>query len=77
MIYKDTAFDDIQRQTLMIYSHKRLMIYTASRDYGVKSVPFLCFSLFVPQIRGSLDYARDDGAFLVVISTKRSAWRNP
>ena len=36
MIYKGTAFDDIQRQALMIYSHKRLMIYTASRDYGVK-----------------------------------------
>ena len=76
MIYKGTAFDDIQRLALMIYSHKRLMIYTASRDYGDKSVPFLCFSLFVPQIRGSLDYARDDGTPLV-ISTKHSAWRNP
>ena len=39
------------------------MIYTASRDYGDKSVPFLCFSLFVPKTRGSLDYARDDGTF--------------
>ena len=76
MIYKGTAFDDIQRLALMIYSHKRLMIYTASRDYGDKSVPFLCFSLFVPQIRGSLDYARDDDTPLV-ISTKHSAWRNP
>ena len=37
---KDTAYtprrDDIQRLALMIYSHKWLMIYTASRDYGVK-----------------------------------------
>ena len=32
--------------------------------------------MFVPLIRGSLDYARDDGTPLV-ISTKRSAWRNP
>ena len=76
MIYKGTAFDDIQRWALMIYSHKRLMIYTASRDYGDESVPFPCFSLFVPQTRGSLDCARDDGTPLV-ISTKRSAWRNP
>ena len=31
---------------------------------------FYCLPLFVPQVRGSLDYARDDGAlFLVVIST--------
>ena len=29
------------------------------------------------RFRGSLDNARDDGAFFVVISTKRSAWRNP
>ena len=40
---KDTAYtprrDDIQRLALMIYSHKRLTIYTASRDYGGKSVP--------------------------------------
>ena len=28
--------DDIQRLALMIYSHKRLTIYTASRDYGEK-----------------------------------------
>ena len=37
---KDTAYtprrDDIQRLALMIYSHKWLMIYTPSRDYGVK-----------------------------------------
>ena len=37
---KDTAYtprrDDIQRLALMIYSHKWLMIYTASRDYGEK-----------------------------------------
>ena len=45
--------------------------------------------LFVPHARGSLDFARDDVlfftekgtredvVFLVVISTKRSAWRNP
>ena len=51
-----------------------------------ESIQFLCLSLFVPQVRGSLDYARDDGTFFVVISTspnhavistKRSAWRNP
>ena len=40
---KDTAYtprrDDIQRLALMIYSRERLTIYTASRDYGVKSVP--------------------------------------
>ena len=39
----DTAYtprrDDIQRLALMIYSHKRLTIYTASRDYGDKRVP--------------------------------------
>ena len=45
--------------------------------------------LFVPRFRGSLDFARDDVLFftekgtredvvyLVVISTKRSAWRDP
>ena len=37
MIYKGVAFDDMQRQALMIYSRKRLTIYTASRDYGGKS----------------------------------------
>ena len=54
----------------------------------------LSFSpLFVPQVRGSLDFARDDGAFShwkktrvlkmtffwgeIVISTKWNAWRNP
>ena len=33
--------------------------------------------LFVPQVRGSLDFARDDVFWGIVISTKRSAWRNP
>ena len=30
----------------------------------VKKYIFLCLPLFVPLIRGSLDYARDDGTFL-------------
>ena len=31
-----------------------------------ESVYFLCLSLFVPQVRGSLDFARDDGTTLRV-----------
>ena len=31
-----------------------------------ESIQFLCLSLFVPQVRGSLDYARDDGTTLRV-----------
>ena len=50
-----------------------------------ESIQFLCLSLFVPQVRGSLNYARDDVFFVVistspnhaVISTKCNAWRNP
>ena len=46
---KDTAYtprrDDIQRLALMIYSHKRLTIYTASRDYGGKEYVFI-FTIF-------------------------------
>ena len=30
-----------------------------------KKYIFLCLSLFVPQARGSLDYARDDGTFFI------------
>ena len=33
-----------------------------------KSIDFFVFSLFVPQIRGSLDYARDNGAVLRVVT---------
>ena len=32
---------------------------------------FLCLSLFVPQVRGSLDYARDDGIFLYCHSERK------
>ena len=31
-----------------------------------KSIYFFVFPLFVPQVRGSLDYARDDGTLLRV-----------
>ena len=36
-----------------------------------KKYIFLCLSLFVPQVRGSLDYARDDGIFLYCHSERK------